>query len=188
MKITGRHKMKDLPKLSILLNHSKVSLLEQVAEFPIPDYIEKYTVIPTNDICIEDMIMFWNAKTDVDMYKYTAKALLRVTEDKILNFPLIDFLRITLLMGEIAKEAANAFMSLQRESNNPKIKEIANSYANSDFSIIDRFVKRTPSYTHEEAAQVSWRIYYECFKLDTMDYDINEVVSEDAIKNINKKK
>jgi len=170
MIITEKHKVKDLAQINVVLECSNVNLLDEVRKFEIPQ------ANSPNDISMEDMIYIWAIKTQDDLFKLTAKCLL--DKEEYMDEPLIDFLRLTLVITDTAKLAADMFATLKREPNDPDVKAISEMFSSSDFAIIDRFVKRSPVYTHEEAAKVSWLIYYECFKSDTQDYDMQEMINE----------
>lgn len=167
----------DLRRFKAVLDVSSTNILEQVKAYDTPTRIGEYDVIDANDIGMQNMIMLWNVKTEEDLFKFTTEALIGEKIDYEL-LPLIDFLRLTILASETAKLAAEMFSTLKRVPEDNDIREISEMFDSSDFAIIDRFVKRTPIYTHEEASKVSWLIYYECFKSDTQDYDMQVMINE----------
>lgn len=189
MNITEKHTMQDFYRLGTLINLDK-EFIHKVNMQSMPTTIAGIKLKHRNEIELQYLIQTWDLKDNDKLLKLTAKAY-GLNHEVINSYPLIDFLRLTIDLQEVAEESAKMFISLKRE---PKDKEIAGVLegfsASGNLGIIDRFVTRSNgAYTHEMAAKTAWIIVYTAFLNDTIEYDkqiaINEIMEERA-KNGNK--
>lgn len=189
MKLTEQNKMSDFKKLGHIIGLDK-AFLEKIKSFSVTDKICDIYIKKNVQISIQHILQAWNLKGNEQLLGLTARSF-GLDENNIDEYPLIDFIRLTIELQETASKAAELFMSLKRE---PKDKEIAGVLEKfttaSDLSIIDRFVTRCKgAYTHDTASDISWVVVYEAFKLDTIEYDkqiaTNEIMEKRA-KNGNK--
>ena len=190
MRITNKNRMRDLSRIGVLVNLDP-EFINNVKEQTMPSMIGKVKIKHRNEIELQYLIQTWDLSDNEKLLKLTAKAY-GLDPDFINNYPLIDFLRLTIDLQEVAEESAKLFISLKRE---PKDKEIAGVLegfsTTGNLGIIDRFVTRSNgAYTHETAAKTAWIIVYNAFMNDTIEYDkqtaINEIMEERMKQNGNK--
>jgi len=173
MKITSKHKVKDLSKFAFLLDHSDTDLMKEVGKFDLPEKIGRYPVKDFNEISIEDMIIIWGISTPEQLTENSARIFLRVANQKIVScLPLIDFLRLNIHLEKVSKTVANEFKKLSREHPDPKIRKILEKYKGSAFDMIDRFRKLYPAYKIDEIKKLSWNDFLQAFQSDTKSNDI----------------
>jgi hypothetical protein len=171
MKITEKHTMLDFKKKGCVLGLD-ASFLEKVKQFDPPKHIDKVEIKNYANISIQHILQTWNLKDNDKLLSLTARSF-GINESKIDKYPMIDFIRLTILLQDTASKAAELFISLKRESDDKELSGVLERFnTNSDVSIIDRFVTRCKgAYTHDSAADTSWYIVYEAFKADTLEYD-----------------
>lgn len=192
MKITSKHKMKDLAKMSFILSHSSQDLMEEVRVFDIPTHINKIPVRRFECVEMGELLELWDIKDNNELITKTASVFLKQEIEtkkglkiidfdikKIPNLPLIDFLRLTLYCEERFTYAAKLFKSLQRQSDDPKVQAILDDYKGSEYGIIARYCKIFPGkYTIQEAKKVSWVDVYLAFDEETKQNDIQLRISK----------
>ena len=188
MKITSKHKMKDLAKMSFILSHSSQDLMEEIRVFNVPTHINKIPIRRFETVEMGELLELWDVKNQEQLIIKTAKILLKQElETKVIDFdtkeipnlPLIDFLGLTLHCEERFTYAAKLFKSLQRTSDDPKIQEILDDYKGSEYGIIARYCKLFPGkYTIQEAKKVSWVDVYLAFEEETKQNDIQLRISK----------
>jgi hypothetical protein len=205
MKLTSKHKVKDLPKFTFLLEHSDTDLMKEVAKFDLPMKIGKedskfrtlhkwickkikskkvfekriFEVKDFQSISIGEMMEIWDISNNEQLVEVSARIFLGVTDQKkISNLPLIDFLRLMIHLEKVSKMAANEFKKLNRENKDPKLRNILSKYKGSDFGMIARFCKLFPIYTLEQAKNISWVICFKAFEEETKSNDIQTEINE----------
>lgn len=177
MVITEKHKMKDYARLGSIINLDK-DFLDKVKKYDIPKKIGKFVVRDRYKIQLQHICQAWNIKNEQKLLEVTAKAY-GLDKDKINDYPLIDFTRLTIDLQDIAEESAELFSKLKRENKDPQIQAVLDKFSTTNLGIIDRFVLRSNgAYTHDQAAECGWYIVYEAFKSDTDKYDIDVKINE----------
>ena len=63
MKITSKHKMKDLKRMMFILTNSDDNLLDKIKAYDVPTEINGIKVKPYKDISIDNMLDIWDIKT-----------------------------------------------------------------------------------------------------------------------------
>lgn len=172
MKITSKHKMKDLKRMMFILTNSDDNLLDKIKAYDVPTEINGIKVKPYKDISIDNMLDIWDIKTTEQLYKMTAEAFLDLDEKEIPELPLIDFIRLTQYTEEIAILVAELFKKLHREPEDIRIVDILSKYKSNQFGIVARFCSMFPAYTLEQASQLPWTVIYLAFENKTIEYDI----------------
>jgi len=178
MKITAKHKMKDLPVIMHIVNNSKVDLMTEIMRFDVPKKINGCEVIDFQSISINDMLSIWDIKDQKDLIELTANIFLGLEPESIPELPLIDFLRLTKHTEEKGAYAAKLFQSLHREPKDKRISNILAKYKGSKFDIISRFCEQFPAYTLEQAKEREWVKIYLAFEAKTKRNDIQTEINE----------
>jgi len=164
--------MKEFPRLNFIIKNSDDDFLAKVKAFDVPKELNEINVKEYTDISIDDMLDIWDVSTEQGLYKMTAKAFLNLPETEIPELPLIDFIRLTQYTEEVSLSVGNLFKSLHREPEDIRISDILKNHPGDHFDIIARFCELFPSYTLEQAKDLSWVIIYKSFKKKTVEYDI----------------
>lgn len=182
MKITHLNKMRDLSRIGVLVNLDP-EFLNKVKAYDCPKFIDKVKIKHRNEIELQYLIQTWDLSDNQKLLNLTAKAY-GLNPEKINSYPLIDFVRLTIDLQEVAEESAKMFMTLKRESKDSEIAGVLEEFSTTgNLGIIDRFVTRSNgAYTHETAAKTQWIIVYNAFLNDTIEYDkqiaINEIMEK----------
>lgn len=177
MKITSKHKMKDLATLGVVVKHDS-NFMSKVAEFECPDTIDDVKLKLGGNIPLQYIVMCWDIKSDEELKQHCANGC-GLNAEKIDEYPLIDFLRLTLHFQEEAEKAAKMFMSLAREPKNEKLKGILSEFKTSKRAIFaEIMVTSGGAYTQEMAADLPWILAYDIIERNTIEYDKQMAIAQ----------
>lgn len=193
MTITEKKRMRDLEVLHSLAQLAGMNLLKEIEKFTPPAKVGRYKVKGSEQLSITQMMMLWDMKTGEQLSDYTAAFFLGVPKYKIKSLPLIDFVRLTLYAKQIADEAKEKFESIKIHNKDSRIQMILENVQSPAISIIDRFASRNGiKYRldsdrsrierilgiNKAADSYSWLDYFNYFKLDYIDADIQNKIAE----------
>lgn len=193
MRITDKAKMRDLEIMHSIAKLAGTNILDEIRKFTVPTKIGRYTVKSPDKLSIIQMMMLWDMKTGEQLSEYTAAFFLGLPKAKIKSLPLIDFVRLTLYAKQVADEAKEKFESIKIKNKDSRIQMILENAQSPAISIIDRFASRNGlKYRlssdrsrlerilgiNKAADSYSWLDYYNYFRLDYIDADVQTKISE----------
>ena len=118
-------------------------------------------------ITFEELLSFWDAKTDEELINATAKTYFGITDKKEINrLPLFKFLRMMEYGKDIAVFAAEQFKTIKRQYTPEEIAAGIQEIKSDHFSIIDGFCLRNGIVDREVGYETQWMIIFRCFEED----------------------
>ena len=197
MILTEKDKFEKLYHIQAVLKCSDTVLLDEVLKLYPKD--ENITVRPFETIdgieikkgthiTFEELLEFWDAKTDEDLVNATAKTYFGITDKKEINrLPLFKFLRMMEYGKDIAVFAAEQFKTIKRQYTDEEIAAGIEEIKSDHFSIIDGFCLRNGIVDREYGYQTQWLVIFRCFEEDFKRDSFSRRYSE-VIERKNKKK
>lgn len=193
MRITERAKMRDLEIMHSITQLAGKNLIDEIRKFGVPTKVGRYNVQKSDKLTIVQMMMLWDMKSGDQLSEYTAAFFLGVPKKTISSLPLIDFVRLTLYAKEVADEAKEKFESIKIHHKDSRVQMIIENSQSPAISIIDRFAERNGlKYRlssdvsrierilgiNKAADAYTWADYFNYFKLDYINADIQNKISD----------
>lgn len=138
-------------------------------------------------ITFEELLSFWDAKTDDELVKATAKTYFYMENQKeIARLPMFKFLRMMEYGKDVAVYAAEQFATIKRTHTPEEIAAGIQDIKSDHFSIIDGFCLRNGIVDREIGYETPWMIIFRCFeedfKRDTFARRYSEVIERKTKK------
>ena len=178
MTITEKHTIADYKALQAVISLDK-SFEDKVKAYAVPDTVAGLKMRSAMEIQLQHILMAWNMSNHNDLLRVTAKSF-GLDAEKVDEYPLIDFLRLTFLLEETALKAADMFKKLKRETKDSEMKEILSKFTtNNPTAIFVEIMKASNgAYTQEQAAELSWKLAYDIIEAQTIEYDKQNAIME----------
>lgn len=178
MKITEKHTMADYYRLQAVISLDK-AFGDKIKACDVPKVVAGLKMRSEMEIQLQHILMAWNIKDEQALMKVTAKAF-GLDAEKILTYPLIDFIRLTFALNDTAVKAAEMFKKLKRENKDSKIKEILSKFTtdNPTAIFVEIMKASNGAYTQDQAAELSWKLAYDIIEAQTIEYDKQEAINE----------
>jgi len=176
MKITEEHLMRDLAGLECILKHDN-RFMDKIAEQSLPELIGDEKVRHSAEIPLQYIIVSWDTKDNGEWMKLTAKSF--GLKGDVNNYPLIDFLRLSVELGRESEKAANAFKTLKREIKDERLRKAMEGIQTSPRAIFVEIMQLSGgAYTQDMAADLSWVMAFDILQKAVGEYDRQQIQTE----------
>jgi hypothetical protein len=178
MNLTEKSTMADYIELQAVISLD-TAFSDKIKAFSVPKTVAGLKIRSAMEIQLQHILLAWNIKDEQGLLKVTAKAY-GLDSDKIMEYPLIDFIRLTFELNDTAVKAAEMFKKLKRENKDSKIKEILSKFTteNPTAIFVEIMKASAGAYTQEMAAQLSWKLAYDIIEAQTIEYDKQNAINE----------
>jgi len=199
MIITGKTKLKEMTRISPILNLTNTDILKECSKFTMPDKIRGITPLKFYDMSFNNLGWLWDIKQPnelmtaiVEIFFYSKlnrfKKWLHKDSEKwaarwLFNAPLIDFYNFANEVSTRIKQEAEEFSKMKLDLSED---EKAAGYGQPDKDSIakmkDSFARRQGISSLEDAGNYSWTIYKFVFRVDIEEANrqrkYNEIISK----------
>ncbi len=172
--------MSEFWRLNILLQFSNIDFKEKIMSFEVPSKISWCEVKNEQEFTINEIFNIWDLKDSKELPDMVYNIMLkkRLIKVPLKYMPLIDFTRLIFELIEIGERVKKHFDSIKVKPKDPRISEIAKKYSGDNMDFIARFCNMFPTYTIQEALNLSWVDIFLAFKSDAKDALINREILE----------
>ena len=169
MKITEKHRIRDLARLGFILKHD-AKFMEKIGEQGLPEIIFNEKVRHPAEIPLQYIIISWDTKDDSQWLNVTGKAF--GLKGDINNYPMIDFLRLSVELSRESEKAANAFKTLKREIKDERLRKAIEGMQTSPRAIFVEIMQLSNgAYTQDAAADLGWVAAFDILQKAVNEYD-----------------
>lgn len=178
MNITHKHTIADYRNLKFILSYDK-AFTDKIKQFAPVKVLRGVKICNPMEIQLQHILMAWNVKSEDDLFNITAKCF-GLDAEKIDKYPMIDFLRLSLVVDETAFQAGEMFKKLKRETKDSEMKEILSKFTTNNATAIFVEIMKASNgaYTQEAAASLSWKLAYDIIEAQTIEYDKQNAMHE----------